>query len=534
MLKFIVIEVEVFIMYWAKEIALEIIEERPDNEIYTVASGISPSGFIHIGNFREIATPYLVALELLKLGKKVRYILSWDDFDRYRKTPGNIDKSFDKYIGIPYTSIPSPFNEGESYAKTFENIFMKELIEMGVDNIEFIYQTEEYKNFRYLDDIKFCMKKRKEIFDIICSFKTQDFCENDRNNSYPISIYCSKCMKDLTQITNYNDETEEITYKCECGNEETVNINEYNNLKLVWKVDWPMRWKKESVDFECGGRDHSTEGGSFDVSSRISREIFNYEPPIYSMYDFIGIKGGEMKMSSSKGNVITITDALKVYDKYIFMWFYAKCKCCQAFDIAFDEDVIRYYQEFDRWVKAYFEGNIDEKNKDAIDNTKITEKYLKYPNFSYLATFLPMVNYDRKLLKELLSKEGINTESKYFDERLEKSEYWVKTYGERYQVKLLKTNNKEYYDNLNKLEKSNILKTINILSESKYTSSDELQTLLYDVVKEYVKEESELKKTQKKYFEDLYNLLLGASKGPKLGLFLIAADKEEVINLLTF
>ncbi len=521
-------------MYWAKEIALEIIEKRPNRKVYTVASGISPSGFIHIGNFREIATPYLVALELMKLGKKVRYILSWDDFDRFRKTPGNIDQSYNKYIGTPYTSIPSPFNEDESYGKTFENIFINELKEMGIDNIEFIYQTEEYKSFRYLDDIKLCMSKRKEIFDIICGFKTQQFCESDRKNSYPISLYCSKCMKDLTKIISYDENTGDITYKCECGNVETVNINTYNNLKLVWKVDWPMRWRQEQVDFECGGRDHSTEGGSFDVASKVSREIFGYEPPVYSMYDFIGIKGGEMKMSSSKGNVITLTDLLKIYDKYIIMWFYAKCKCCQAFDIAFDNDVIRYYQEFDRWVKVYFEGNIDEKNKDAISNTRVTKEYLNYPNFSYLATFLPMVNYDEELLKVLLKKENIDTESKYFKERLEKAEFWVKTYGKEYQVRLLCENNCEYYCNLTEQEKANILKTIKILNESNYSSSDELQTLLYDVVKSYVTDETELKKTQKKYFEDLYNLMLGESRGPKLGLFLIAANKEEIIKLLTF
>ena len=55
-------------MNWAKEVAMRIIEERPNEEVYTVASGVSPSGFVHIGNFREIATPYLVAKELRKLG----------------------------------------------------------------------------------------------------------------------------------------------------------------------------------------------------------------------------------------------------------------------------------------------------------------------------------------------------------------------------------------------------------------------------------------------------------------------------------
>lgn len=51
-------------MNQAREIALRIIKKRPNEEIYTVASGVSPSRFVHIGNFREIATPYLVAKEI--------------------------------------------------------------------------------------------------------------------------------------------------------------------------------------------------------------------------------------------------------------------------------------------------------------------------------------------------------------------------------------------------------------------------------------------------------------------------------------
>ena len=119
-------------MNWARDVALRIIEERPNEEIYTLASGVSPSGFVHIGNFREIATPYLIAEELKRMGKNVRFILSFDDFDRFRKVPGNIDSSYSKYIGMPYTFIPSPFSDGESYGAYMENRFLNELSAMGV------------------------------------------------------------------------------------------------------------------------------------------------------------------------------------------------------------------------------------------------------------------------------------------------------------------------------------------------------------------------------------------------------------------
>ncbi|MBQ4341197.1 MAG: hypothetical protein II756_01690, partial [Clostridia bacterium] len=39
-------------MHWSYEIAKKIIERRPDKKEYVCAAGISPSGSVHIGNFR--------------------------------------------------------------------------------------------------------------------------------------------------------------------------------------------------------------------------------------------------------------------------------------------------------------------------------------------------------------------------------------------------------------------------------------------------------------------------------------------------
>ena len=110
-------------MNWAEEIAQRIVNERPNEEVYTVASGVSPSGFIHIGNFREIVTPYMVACSLKQMGKNVRFILSVDNFDRFRKVPAGIPAEWSKYIGMPYVDIPSPFNAEKSYGEYFQERF---------------------------------------------------------------------------------------------------------------------------------------------------------------------------------------------------------------------------------------------------------------------------------------------------------------------------------------------------------------------------------------------------------------------------
>ena len=64
-------------MHWSEKIAKEIIRKYPDNKEYVCAAGISPSGSVHIGNFRDIATAFFVATALRKLGKKSKNLFSW-------------------------------------------------------------------------------------------------------------------------------------------------------------------------------------------------------------------------------------------------------------------------------------------------------------------------------------------------------------------------------------------------------------------------------------------------------------------------
>ena len=80
-------------MYWADEIAEQVIEKYPNADVYTCASGISPSGVVHMGNLREVVTSWFVTKALRDKGKKVRFLFSWDNYDRFRKVPKDEDQS---------------------------------------------------------------------------------------------------------------------------------------------------------------------------------------------------------------------------------------------------------------------------------------------------------------------------------------------------------------------------------------------------------------------------------------------------------
>ena len=51
-----------------------------------------------------------------------------------------------------------------------------------------------------------------------------------------------------------------MSYVCEDGFTETVLLKDFRRGKLVWKVDWPMRWAYEGVVFEPSGVDHQSPG----------------------------------------------------------------------------------------------------------------------------------------------------------------------------------------------------------------------------------------------------------------------------------
>ena len=43
-------------MHWSNFTAKKIIQEKGEKDLYTIATGITPSGFVHFGNFREVVT----------------------------------------------------------------------------------------------------------------------------------------------------------------------------------------------------------------------------------------------------------------------------------------------------------------------------------------------------------------------------------------------------------------------------------------------------------------------------------------------
>lgn len=568
---------------WVSRYADEVIaesERRAPGKPVVVASGLSPSGPIHLGNLREVMTPHLVADEVRRRGYEVRHLISWDDYDRYRKVPAGVpgvDESWAEHIGKPLTSVPAPAGSAyPNWAEHFKAAMTGALGELGVE-FDGISQTEQYTSGVYREQILHAMKHRGDIDAILGQYRTKkappkqqqkqqkpvDEAEleaaegsgaaNEDDGSggaggyYPYKPFCGECGKDLTTVTSYDDETTELSYTCTLdGHSETVRLTEFNRGKLVWKVDWPMRWAFEGVIFEPSGVDHSSPGSSFQVGGQIVG-IFGGKQPIGPMYAFVGISG-MAKMSSSKGGVPTPADALQIMEPQLLRWLYARRRPNQSFKIAFDQEIQRLYDEWDKLASKVADGSV--LPADAAAYTRAvgtaagelprTPRPLPYRTLASVADVTAGAEDQTLRILSELDPENPVTALDEVRPRLDRAEAWISKYVPAESRTLVRAEpDTQALAALDDEARESLRLLLDGLDS--HWSLDGLTHLVYGVPKVQAgfspdatpKElPPEIKTAQRSFFALLYDLLVGRDTGPRLPTLLLAVGADRVRKLL--
>ena len=521
--------------HWADIAAIKVIKGRGDKDSYTLASGITPSGNVHFGNFREVITVDLVARALRKQGKQVRFIYSWDNFDTFRKVPANLPdpSAFEKYLRESIARIPDPWAETSSYSEGRTKVFENELKKVGIKP-EFIYQESEYSKGSYAESMIFALENKELLKTILNEHRTSPLADD----WLPTVVYCSQCKKDEMHSQSYLGEGK-YSYHCKnCDHKETFDIKEASDLKLIWRVDWPMRWAHEDVDFEPGGKDHSSEGGSFDTGKKIVKELWKKEAPVYLQYDFVKIKGGTGKMSSSKGELYTLADLDKVYEPQILRWIFVTQRPNHDFAISLDEDVFKIYEEFDRCEAKYFDlvgkEKLDKKEQSAVRVYELSSvkeevdssKRIKRASFRMLCNRLQICagNIERTFEK-FYEAEGCDLES--FKERAKRAWFWILNYaGEDFRYTLREEASTFDFSDCQK-------EAVKLCAD--FISSHDLDKLETKEINEllWANVINKVDCDSKEVFQGLYQCLVARDKGPRLPGFLKEIGRDRICELLT-
>lgn len=511
-------------VHWADRIAKRVIDSKGEKNQYTCAAGITPSGTVHIGNFREVMTVATVSRALQDMGKKVRFIYSWDDYDRLRKIPKNIPngKILEPYMGKPVRESPDPFDCHPSYAEHFEKAFEEKLKDVGIKP-EFLCQYEKYKKCAYAEEIKMVMGNKDAIRQILDKYREEPL----KQNWYPLSVYCHQCGTDNTSVAEYDGEYT-VTYHCGCGYQGNTNFKKEGNVKLPWRVDWPMRWNYEKVDFEPGGKEHSTEGGSRTTASQIFTALYKKEPPVYQMYDFIILKGKGGKMSSSVGEVITLKDCLEIYEPEILRWLFVGTRPNAEFAISLDLDVFQIYEQYDTVERTYF-GKENEKNKKKLEKLKreyelsqltISPHLPPQPSFRHLTTLIQTCGDVDAVIK----KGEFTHNMEKVRRRVVCAKNWIEKYAPEEMRFTLNRNLNMATVDITKKEVAVLKGVAHVLQKETSLSEEDLSKRMYDLCVQH-------DIPPKQFFEAAYKVLIDKTKGPRLANFLLMF-KEEAIAII--
>ncbi|MBT4936048.1 lysine--tRNA ligase [Candidatus Woesearchaeota archaeon] len=510
--------------HWADNYADQIIRMKCDRKTYVVESGITPSGMIHAGNFREVITCDLIRRALERKGKKVNFLYVWDDYDVLRKVPVNLpnQEMITENLRKPVFKVPDPFGCHDSYAEHFEKVFEEESKRVGIDAM-FVYNHKNYLKNEFAKEIKIALEHTQDIKDILNQYRREPLVDS----WLPIFVFCEKCEKDTIKDLKWNGDTT-VTYTCECSHTNTVDFSKKGVVTLRWRVDWPMRWHHNHVDFESAGKDHFAAGGSVDTGRQIQTKVYGTEPPFGFAYEWIGVKG-KGQFSSSKGNVVTITELLEIYEPEIVRYLFAGTRPNREFSISFDTDVLAVYEEFDRCERIYFgleevNDKVRERNTVAyeLSNFEKIPKTIPYqPGFRHLTTLLQIHNFDVDKVIGYFEKELKNEyDKKRLRVRAECAANWVKKYAPD-DFKFIVQ--EKFKGKLNKKEKEILNELASKLLEKEWTDK-ELHEEMYVLCTNH-------EIPPKDFFKIAYTVLIGKEKGPRLASFILEIGRKEVAEL---
>ncbi|WP_224766330.1 lysine--tRNA ligase [Nocardioides campestrisoli] len=534
--------------------------------LVTCASGASPSGPVHLGNLREFLTVHFVADELRRRGVPVRHLHSWDDYDRFRKVPAGVDASWAEHIGRPLSAVPDPWECHASWAEHFKAPLRAALAELGVE-MEEISQTEMYKAGTYREQILLAVRERNRIDEILGRYRTkakspepsseqeaesleESVADDDEAPAapgddlarFPFKPYCRECGRDTTTATAYDDESTDLAYTCSsCGFSGVTNLATQDEGKLVWKVDWPMRWTFEGVDFEPAGLDHATPGSSFTVGQEVA-PLFGGRAPSFFGYGFVGFAGMQ-KMSSSAGGVPTATDALRVLEAPILRWLYVRRAPKQTFNIDFGPEVVRLYDEWD----ALGRKAADPAKRDAAVLAHeravgpaagpLPTSRVSVP-FRTLSSVADVTAGSAELISQVIGQVGYAHESVAdLEPRLSKAMQWTAEFVPAEDRTIVReTPDAERLAALEPRERQWLdLLLANLPTELELEA---VTTVVYGVPKlahGLAVDDAptdEVKTDQKAFFRLLYNLLVGKDRGPRLPTLIVALGADKVRELL--
>ncbi|MEO9276581.1 MAG: lysine--tRNA ligase [Nitrososphaera sp.] len=514
---------------WIDKLAFELLEREKsigrDTKLIRVESGLGASGIPHIGSLGDAVRAYGVKLALENFGYKSELIAYSDDLDGLRKIPEGLPDSLKEHIGKPVSFIPDPFGCHDSYGLHMSSLLLDGLDKLGI-KYKFQRGVDTYKNGLLKEQIHMILTNSKKIGKKIAEMVGQE----KYQEALPYFPLCANCGRLYTAISyEYLPDERKIKYKCVgttigsktlegCGHEGIADITK-DIGKLPWKVEFAARWHAFDIRFEAYGKDIMD---SVKVNDWVAEEILKFPAPTHVKYEMFLDKGGK-KISKSLGNVVTSQAWLRYgTPKSILLLLYKRITGTR--EVGFD-DIPALMDEYNELENIYF-GKIKLENENKTIRSKGLYEYVNlltppksqrpYVNYRLLVQLCKIFREDRIPLvtKKLIEYGTIKESSPEIEELI-----------------TLAGNYADDFDKPTKVEIQVEDKVKNALSElasllSSEQEPEDLQNSIYRIAKNRDIQ-------PKDFFKILYQIILAAERGPKLGPFILDIGRKKVALLIS-
>ncbi len=514
---------------WIDKLAFELVEREKslgrNLDLLRVESGLGASGVPHIGSLGDAVRAYGVKLALENMGYKSELIAYSDDLDGLRKIPEGFPKSLEEHLAKPVSLIPDPFGCHESYGMHMSSILLDGLDKTGI-KYEFRRAFDTYKKGLLKDQIHIILQNSTKIGDKISELVGQE----KYQKFLPYFPVCANCNRLYTaESFEYLENEKKVRYRCHdaeigskmikgCGHEGEADITK-DLGKLAWKVEFAARWAAFDIRFEAYGKDIMD---SVKVNDWVADEILNYPHPHHVKYEMFLDKGGK-KISKSLGNVITAQKWLEFGDaKSILLLLYKRIT--GARELGFD-DIPSLMSEYNELEDVYF-GKIKVDNQAKLVKSKGLYEYVNLFNIPKQPG--PHVNY--RLLVELAKIFQENRTERVMKKLVD---YGVIKNPEPSIENLIELAG-NFADEFDQQEKAEIdldqsaKNALKVLTEalSSNEEPEDIQNTIYQIAKSNGVE-------PKDFFKILYQIILGTSRGPKIGPFISDIGRKQVAKTLS-
>jgi len=508
----------------------------PEKGYVLFQTGYGPSGLPHLGTFGEVARTTMVrrAFEVL-CDIPTKLICFSDDMDGFRKVPTNVPMQEEllQDLNLPLTKVRDPFGCHEGFAQ-HNNARLCDFLDGFGFEYEFASSTDYYTGGKFDEALMTALERFDKIQEIMLPTLGEE-----RRATYSCFLPVSPKTGHVLQVPTLERNVAKGTIVYEEPDGERIEVPVTGgNVKMQWKPDWAMRWAALGVDYEMSGKDLID---SVVQSGKICRALGAPAPESLS-YELFNDELGQ-KISKSKGNGLSMEEWLTYAAPESLSYFmYQKPKTAKRlyFDV-----IPKMVDEYHQQLRGYEDQDAKQKLANPIFHIhgETAPKSDMVVPFSMLLNLAAVANAEGKeqlwgFIQRYAPEASAETHpdldaaagyavAYYNDFVKPEKTYRAPTDQERVALADMAAALRDPALARQMIETKNAaMGKDDPVAELDYSSAEDLQSIVFAVGKNHGFE------PLRDWFGAIYEVLLGATQGPRFGGFIALYGVDETANLI--